>query len=127
MMPPDQIVAWAVAANTFITLGTAVYTFLTARASKALSELAAIRTELEEMAEKRRVEEQAVVARFQLIENRVQSIDGELKHMPDISTTNDLKLSLAELTGVVNTQAEVTNGVARSLRRLEDYLLEKGK
>ncbi|QDY99077.2 DUF2730 family protein [Nitratireductor mangrovi] len=61
------------------------------------------------------------------LESRVQAVENELKHLPDVQTVNDIKLAIAELRGTMGQQAEVMNGVARTVHRLENYLLEKGK
>ena len=58
---------------------------------------------------------------------RIQAIEGELKHLPAKDDVTDLKLALAELGGTVGRLDESLNGISRTVRRVEDFLMKEGK
>ncbi|MFA7604045.1 MAG: hypothetical protein WCY29_13630 [Novosphingobium sp.] len=103
------IVPYLTAANTALALGVAIYAALT-RGSRDNADAIA-RTN----------------ARLDDNERAIQAVQNELKHLPDAQDVVELKLAMTEMRGSMNVQAEVMSSVARTVQRLEGYLLEKGK
>lgn len=60
-------------------------------------------------------------------DRRVQSVEGELGHLPSKDTVNELKLSIAELKGTVGTLGESVGSISRTVHRIDDYLRQEGK
>lgn len=59
-------------------------------------------------------------------ERRIQAIEGELKHMPSKDDITNLRLQLTELNGRMGTFDAELASIARTARRIEDYLVKEG-
>ncbi|MBE0691523.1 MAG: DUF2730 family protein [Aquamicrobium sp.] len=103
------IVPYLTAANTALALGVWVYAGLTRGSRDNADALRGLRERQNEA------------------ERNIQALQNELKHLPDAQDVVELKLSITEMRGAMNTQAEVMGSVARTVQRLETYLMEKGK
>lgn len=108
-MDVTQIVPYLTAANTVLTLVVWLYASLTRGSRDNADALVKVRERLDDA------------------ERNVQAIQTELKHLPDAKDVVELKLAISEMRGSMNTQAEVMGSVARTVQRLETYMLEKGK
>jgi hypothetical protein len=66
-------------------------------------------------------------SKIKLIEHdrRIQAAEGELKHLPDKDTVNDLRLTLAQLQGTVTALSESMGSVSRTVHRIDNWLREK--
>jgi hypothetical protein len=75
------------------------------------------------------IDERLGVAEKTLInhDRRVQTVESELKHLPDKDMVMDLKLAMAELKGTVSTLGETVGSVSRTVHRIDDYLREDTK
>jgi hypothetical protein len=75
------------------------------------------------------IDERLEVAEKTLInhDRRVQTVESELKHLPDKDMVMDLKLAMAELKGTVSTLGETVGSVSRTVHRIDDYLREDAK
>lgn len=120
MIDLSQAQAWITFFNTALALGAVVYAGLTRGSKDNASELKAAKARFAE-------ELEAVRARLAEAERNVQALQAELKHLPDAQDVTELKLAITEMRGSMNVQAEVMSSVARTVQRLEGYLLEKGK
>lgn len=54
---------------------------------------------------------------------RVSKIEGELTHMPDKDTVHRLELSLKDMQARIDAQGETVKGLASTMRRVEEFLL----
>ena len=100
---------WLAAANTALTLGVGFYAIMTRGSKDNADEL-------------KRLEQ-----RLDKSERDIQSVQNDLKHLPDAQDVTDLKLAVTEMRGTVGIQAEVLSRVDRTVQRLDDYLREKAK
>lgn len=58
-------------------------------------------------------------------EKRIQSMEGEMKHLPSKDMVHDLQMTMKDIQiEMANLKAE-TQGAARASRRVEEYLIEK--
>lgn len=119
-MDPQTISPWISLALSAIALGTVVYGWFTAGEKKALKEVAALRSDLKDI-------DSAVVARFQLLDSKVQTIEGELKHLPDGDAAHRLELAVEKLTGKLEVLEERMRPIAAINARLQEWALERGK
>lgn len=110
-----QLMPWLVAANTIISLGTAAYALLTS-GSKANSERI-IQVEAKLADGDRQFQDKLTDH-----DRRIQSIESELKHLPDKDTVVELRLSMAELSKKVAVMGESVGSVSRTVLRIDDYL-----
>lgn len=149
------IMAWIVAANTVITFATTAYNLLSARATKALEAIKSLDAKIEaqskeldgkigDLAKERKTAGDAIVERFQQMENRLLKIEGDLEHMPDRDQAQKaqdqahrLELAIEKLTGRMETLDERLTGrmdtlderikpVAAATARIQNLLVEQG-
>ena len=75
----------------------------------------------------RQIKTDLEAVKVKLIEHdrRIQAAEGELKHLPDKDTVNDLRLTLAQLQGTVSALSESMGSVSRTVHRIDDWLREK--
>lgn len=126
-MPPEQLMAWVVALNTLITLGSSLYTFVTARATKALQATEKLSKQLEDAAEKRKVEDAALVARIHITEARVSKLETDLTHLPDRTQTHRLEMAVERLGGQIEVLEERLKPVAAIGDRLLEWTIEQAR
>lgn len=60
-------------------------------------------------------------------ERRVQSIEDEMKHLPDRDTAHRLELSMTTLNGRLDTLDERLKPIDAISQRLQEFLLERAK
>ena len=58
-------------------------------------------------------------------ERRIQTLESEMRHLPDKDTVIDIKLSIAKLEGAFGRLDEKLGGVARTVQRIDGYLKER--
>ncbi|WP_428527129.1 DUF2730 family protein [Roseibium sp.] len=104
----EDIKNWLAVFNTAGLIVLGVYGWLTARAKGNSEHLQKVDNKLIEH------------------DRRIQSVESELKHMPDKDDVHDLKLALAELRGTVGRLDESLSGVSRTVRRVEEHLTNGG-
>lgn len=56
-------------------------------------------------------------------ERRIQTVEGELKHLPSKEDLGQLELKLSSMDGKLNSAERELASVARTTRRIEDHLL----
>lgn len=100
----DPLLPWLTAANSIIAIGSFVYVWLTARAKDNSKKLTAI--------------EEIVVEQ----QRRIQTIEGELRHLPDKDSVVDLKIAMAKIEGAVEALTERLGGMGATVTRIDDYL-----
>ncbi len=128
---PGAINPWLSLIVSFFAVAGLLWSHLTSGSTKALKEVASLRAQVD--ANQSKIDEslkllgEAITGRFQQMEGRVMLVEGEMKHLPDVKDITDMKLSISEMRGSMNVQAEVMSSVARTVQRLEGYLLERGK
>ncbi|ESY42059.1 hypothetical protein X747_14920 [Mesorhizobium sp. LNJC384A00] len=127
----DDLATWASLASPLLSLATIVYVFLTAGSKKAQTDIDAFKASMAEILDAIRtsiVEGRAEVdRRLEDHAVRVQSIESDMKHLPDVKSFTDLRLAVAEIKGEAGKQAEVVNGIARTVHRMENFLLTGNK
>ena len=119
MMPPE-FKEWLGVLIQISTLGGLVYVWLTSGAKKAVTDLDAHRKA--DADAKARIE--SAIAGH---DRRIQTMENELKHLPDKDNVVELKLTLSELRGTVAVLSESVGRVVRSVDRIENYMHEDRK
>ena len=108
-MTPAEAKDWLGVAALLISVSGAFYAWLT-RGSKDNSEqIGKLDSRMDDMS------------------TRLQSVEHELKHMPDRETISDLRVSVEGLKAGLNAMGSQTQTMAASVRRIEDYLLKAPK
>ncbi|WP_027143159.1 hypothetical protein [Mesorhizobium sp. WSM3626] len=127
----EDLSTWASLASPLLSLATIVYVFLTAGSKKAQADIDAFKAS---NAEELQVIRSSIDGKSAEIERkledhavRVQSIESDMKHLPDVKSFTDLRLAVAEIKGEAGKQAEVVNGIARTVHRMENFLLTGSK
>lgn len=105
----DELKSWAGLLATALSLVALVYSWITARSRTNSEELGRQGEKLTEH------------------DRRIQSVEGELKHIPSKDDISDLRLAVSAMNGQLGRMEEGYSGVSRAVRRIEEYLLkEKG-
>lgn len=104
---PDGLKDWLGVVALAISLLTSVYAWITFKAKANAEHL------------------KAVDAKLVDLDRRVQSIESELKHLPNKDDVNELKLGMAQLDGTVGRLDESLSGVSRTVRRVEGFLMKE--
>lgn len=103
------VLPWLTAVNVLLTIGGVIYAVLTRGSKDNAKELESLRRRLE------------------IAEREIEATKNELKHLPDTEAVHAMQLAISEIRGSMNVQAEMMGSVARTVQRLEGYLLERGK
>jgi peptidoglycan hydrolase CwlO-like protein len=104
---PDGLKDWLGVVALAISLLTSVYAWITSKAKANAEHL------------------KAVDAKLVDLDRRVQSIESELKHLPNKDDVNELKLGMAQLDGTVGRLDESLSGISRTVRRVEGFLMKE--
>lgn len=126
-MITPEILTYVVFANAAITLGTAVYSFMTSPASKAMAAVEKLAKTIETERSDQKLANEAVVARLQLVESRVQRVEATIEHLPDRDSAHRLELAVEKLNGRIETLDERLKPVAAIADRMQEILLEQAK
>ncbi len=59
-------------------------------------------------------------------DRRIQTVEGEIKHMPDKDSFQRMQLDLTELKGQIASALKSSEATERATRRVEDFLLKRG-
>lgn len=116
-MDMENARSWLGLLSLLISVGTSIWLFLTSGAKKTANELAEFRKQDAE--EKKKLME-AVAALGQ----RTQALESDMRHLPDAKAVMDMRLSISELSGKIGRMEESQIGVARTVNRVEDFLLK---
>ena len=106
---PDSLRDWLSVAALILSLGGAVYAWLTSRAKGNSEHLKAVDAKLTDH------------------DRRIQAAESELQHLPAKDDVMELKIAIAELRGSVGRLDESMAGVSRTVHRVEDYLMKEGR
>lgn len=60
-------------------------------------------------------------------DRRIQTVEGELKHLPDKDTVNELRVAMTKMAGDVGILSESMGSISRTVHRIDDYLRTEGK
>ncbi|CAH0339589.1 DUF2730 family protein [Rhizobium sp. CECT 9324] len=60
-------------------------------------------------------------------DRRIQSIEGEIKHLPDRETTHRMELAMTEISGKLNVMAERLKPIEAIGERLQETLMERAR
>jgi predicted nucleic acid-binding Zn-ribbon protein len=93
----------------------------------SLNLIAHVRTMLSQGEKK--LDERVTKLEHKLIEHdrRVQTLEGEMKHLPDRATLHTLDVALTKISGRLDTLDERLKPIAATSGRLQEYLLEQAQ
>lgn len=109
MMDLQQIMPWVSAAIAIITLLTLVKNTLTSGEKKLDERMTKVETKMIDY------------------DRRIQTVESEMKHMPDRETAHSLQLAMERIVGRLDTMDERLRPIAATNHRLQEYLLEQTK
>lgn len=67
-----------------------------------------------------------VTERLDVVEDRLTSIEADMRHLPDEKAMTDLKLELADMKGSFGRMEEAITSITRTVHRVEEFLLKRG-
>lgn len=130
-MSPADINPWLSTVLSIIAIGGFAWSHLTSGSAKALKELSELKKALAEenrsVLDDHKLQQDAVVARFQLIESKVLMIEGELRHLPDREATHRLEMAVEQLNGKIGMLDERLKPVDALGRRLQEFLVRQAE
>ena len=100
----EEVKSWAGLLAVLISLGTTLWMWITAGSRSNTAELKTVNDILIKHSE------------------RIQTLEQEVKHLPDKDTVVELKLAISDLKGTVGRLDESLSGVQRTVLRIDDYL-----
>ncbi len=105
----------------------AVISGLVALALSSLNLIAHIRTMMSQG--EKQLDERLSKVEAKLVEHdrRVQSIEGELKHLPDRDMAHRLELAVEKMSGRLDTMAETMKPIRAATERMNALLLEQAQ
>lgn len=116
----SEIKDWAGFAAIVISLGTVLWGWLSSGEKKVAADLA---THKEKQSRRDEEVDDTIVG----LAARVQSLESEMKHLPDKDSVVELKLAMAELKGTVGRLDESLGSVQRTVLRIDDWLRQDRK
>ncbi len=128
---PAEIKDWLNIVTLVIAIGSAVYAWLTSGAKKTAAALDSHKTETnKQLAE--------LVKLMSDQERRIQSLENDMRHLPDREHAHRMELAIEKLTGVTKTLESQLSGrmdalderlkpVAGIADRLQEFLLEQAR
>ena len=69
----------------------------------------------------------AMVEKLTEHDRRIQTIEGEMKHLPDKDAVTDLKVAIVELRGTVKAMDVQLAAVGRTVANIDGYLRKDGE
>lgn len=60
-------------------------------------------------------------------DRRIQSVEGELKHLPNREMTHELQIAMERIVGRLDTMDEKLKPIASTNHRLQEFLLEQAQ
>lgn len=106
-MELQEMMPLMLAATTIINLATMVYNILTSTSKKNAAEILKVASALSDHA------------------IRIQSIEGEMKHLPDAKAVMALQLVISDLSGQLGQIKESQSSAARDISLMKEFLLKR--
>ncbi len=116
----EHLKDWLGLAALVISVGTFLWGHLTSDGKKALAATAEAKAEVLRITAE-------LDARLDLHGERLQAIEGELRHLPDKDGVNALRVAIAELQGAVGKIDTSVSQLRPTVQRIEDFLLKSAK
>ncbi len=116
----DEVMKWLGLASLLISIGTVLWSGLSSGEK-------AVATDLAKFKEHQGKHDEEVDDAIVGLAARVQSLESEMKHLPDKDSVVDLKLAMAELKGTVGRLDESLGSVQRTVLRIDDWLRQERK
>ncbi len=96
------IVPWLSLIALLISIGTSITTFMTSGAKRNASTLADH-------------------------EHRIAKVENDIQHLPNKEIVHQLQINLTEMRGQIDVMTKTSEATERTTRRVEEYLLQKGR
>lgn len=112
---PENLSQWLTLILSFIALGGIVYGWFTSGEKENAKALDKYR-------ETQAVTVSEIEGKIEAHDRRIQTVETEMKHLPDKDSVVELKLAMADLKGTVGRLDESLNSVQRTVLRIDDWL-----
>lgn len=114
-MLPENLAPWVSLVLSLIALGSIVYGWFTSGEKTNAAALTKYRDSQAAVMDE-------VDNRLDDHDRRIQTVETEMKHLPDKDSVVELKLAMADLKGTVGRLDESLNSVQRTVLRIDDWL-----
>jgi hypothetical protein len=112
----DELKSWLTVVLSSIALVTAIWNWVSAGSKKTASELEAYKKADAE-------EKKLMMTAITELGRRIQTVESDVKHMPDSKAFMDMRVAMSELSGKIGRMEESQIGMARTVARIDDYLM----
>lgn len=119
-MDMEDLRSWLGLVALAISVGTSIWLFITASAKKTAIELS-------EFKKSDALEKKLLMEAITALGQRTQNLESELTHLPKAKDVMDLRLQISDMAGNIGRMEESQKGVARTINRVEDFLIGKGQ
>ncbi|OCP17450.1 MULTISPECIES: DUF2730 family protein [unclassified Ensifer] len=116
----ETLKSWLGLLSLIISVGIALWTIISSGSKQTANELA-------EFKKTDASEKKALMEAVQALGQRTQTLESELKHLPDRETTHRMELAMMEINGKLNVMAERLKPIEAIGERLQEALLEKAR
>lgn len=113
----EPLKAWIGFIALVISVGSSMWLILTSPSKKTASELQLLDNRV---SDEMKLLMQAVSA----LGTRTQSIESELKHLPDAKAFMDMRIAISELSGKLGRMEESQLSTSRTVLQVQDYLMK---
>lgn len=119
VMDIGPAIVWAAGLSSLLSLGTAIWTVLSAPARKTEARLNELEARLD-------TTERNAAERFAAVDRGLQRVSDQLQAVPSTETMHRLELSLARMDGHIGRIDERLRPVTAIAERMQDLLIERG-
>lgn len=102
----DVLKEWFSLAAILISLGATAYSWMTARSKVNAEHLKRVDGNLKDH------------------DRRIQKVESEIEHLPSKDSHHNLEIALAEMNGELKAMATNVDSLARTTRRMEEFLMK---
>lgn len=100
-----------------ISVGTSIWHMISSGSKKTASDLSEFRKQ-------DAVEKTQFLATLSALERRVQSVESDIKHLPDAEAVMSMRIAIERLEGKLGRMETSQEGMARTVARVEDFLMK---
>ncbi|UWU13258.1 DUF2730 family protein [Rhizobium sullae] len=81
-------------------------------------------SDLSEFKKQDKDEKSAILSVLQALEKRTQSLESDMKHLPDAKAVMELQIKIEQLSGQLGRMEENQKGMSRTVLQVQDFLMK---
>ncbi|MDM9647735.1 hypothetical protein [Rhizobium sp. S163] len=113
----ETLKSWTGFLALLISVATSVWHIISSGSKKTASDL-------NKFKEQDSAEKTQLMVTLQALERRTQSLESDIKHLPDAEAVMSMRIAIERLEGKLGRVEESQMGMARTVARVEDFLMK---